>query len=550
MVNGQDRILIVENDPLISDLIGRQTLQAAGYQVFMVNDASTAISRAIQMAPDVIIANINLPGLSGKDLMVALFSQGITTPVIMVAPKGMEADIIQTFRLGAADYLLWPAREPEILSAVERILKQVHEHQERDRLERQLQQTNRELQQRVRELTTIFSMGKAVTSITDQAILFEKLLENVTKATHADLGWFLLRDESSKGFLLVAQQKLPASLPVRLNQPWDDGISSLVAMSGEPLSIHGEPLKRFKIAGLGQSALIMPIKAAKQVIGILVLMRKAATQFTDTELHLVGAIADFASISMVNARLFRALEDRARQQQLVAENALSGEKITNEILERTKKELRMQTEILLGSLNLLTKDPTARWNPNQRQSLTTIQETTETLLRLSESISPVQAAQAKTARPINLNDLLRLSASQFLPIAQQSNLSIITELPNQPIYIQGEEGQLSQAINGLISNAVKFCNAGGHIRIQLEKVKENQAHITIADTGPGIDQKQPEDVFDNTRRSEQSRPRRFGGLGISTSLTKEIISRQGGRIWVESKPAQGTTFHITLAIVR
>jgi len=80
MATVQDRILIVESDPLISDLIGRQTLQAAGYQVFVVGDANAAIAKAVQLVPDVILANLHLSGLTGKDLLVALNSQNIETP--------------------------------------------------------------------------------------------------------------------------------------------------------------------------------------------------------------------------------------------------------------------------------------------------------------------------------------------------------------------------------------------------------------------------------------------------------------------------------------
>ena len=260
MPENQDRILVVENDPIISDLIGRQALQSMGYKVQVVSDASAAIPQALQYAPDLLIVDLKLPGLSGKDFLVALNSQGINTPVIVLVQKGMESDIIQAFRLGASDYLVWPVRDAEIVSVVERCLKQVRERRDREHLAHQLQQTNLELQQRVRELTTIFSIGKAVTSVTDQSNLFDKILEGATKVTQAEIGWFLVRDETQKAFILVAQRNLPNSLVVRLNQPWDDGISSLVAMSGEPLSIYGEPLKRFKIASLGQAALIVPIK--------------------------------------------------------------------------------------------------------------------------------------------------------------------------------------------------------------------------------------------------------------------------------------------------
>ena len=275
MATVRDRILIVENDPMTADIIGRQTLQAIGYQTYVVNDANSAVAKIMQLSPDVVLASLNLPGLSGKDLLVALSSQQISTPVIVMTGKGHENDVIQAFRLGAVDYLIWPAREPEIINAVERVLRQVHERRERSQLAGQLQQANQELQSRVRELTAIFGIGKAVTSVTDQSLLFEKILDGSLKITRADLGWFLLRDDNQKNFTLAAHKGLPASLASHLNQAWDDGISSLVAMSGEALSIHGDPLKRFKIASLGQSALIVPTRVQKQIIGLLVMMRKA-----------------------------------------------------------------------------------------------------------------------------------------------------------------------------------------------------------------------------------------------------------------------------------
>ena len=171
-----ERILIVESDPDVTDLIARQALKPLGYQVATANDGASAIRQAVEFQPNVIIIALNLPGLSGKDLLVALSSQGIITPVIVLAQKGEEPDVIQAFRLGANDYLILPAREAEVVSSVERTLKQVREVRSREKLDRQLKQTNDELQRRVRELTTIFSVGRAVISITDQRVLLEKIV--------------------------------------------------------------------------------------------------------------------------------------------------------------------------------------------------------------------------------------------------------------------------------------------------------------------------------------------------------------------------------------
>ena len=192
----------------------------------------------------------------------------------------MENDVIQAFRLGASDYLTSPIREAEVVSAVERVLKQVRARRERKSLTRQLNKINEELHRRVRELTTIFALGKAVTSITDQRALLNKIVEGALFITEADYGWILFRAERGKAFILRACGNLPKTISDKIDQPWEDGISSLVALSGESLSIYGEPLKRFKIAFLGQSALVIPIKAKKEVIGAVVVVRKMAKPFS------------------------------------------------------------------------------------------------------------------------------------------------------------------------------------------------------------------------------------------------------------------------------
>src|SRR5512146_1642339 len=98
-----ERILIVESDPEVSDLIARQALNPLGYDTSVVKEAGAAIQRAVQTPPDLILVNLNLPGLSGKDLLTALASQGVSAPLVVVAQKGQEASVIQAFRLGAVD---------------------------------------------------------------------------------------------------------------------------------------------------------------------------------------------------------------------------------------------------------------------------------------------------------------------------------------------------------------------------------------------------------------------------------------------------------------
>ena len=307
MASAGDRILLIEDDPEISDLIARQALIPVGYYVDVVADSSAAINQALLTPPDLIIADLNLSGLSAKDLLVAFAAQGIHTPVLVVASKGKEQDIIQAFRLGAADYLLWPARDAEVLAAVERALSHVHEARDRQRLDLRLSEMNQQLQRRDRELAALLDIGKAVVSIADHRVLFQKVIESLIQVVGANVAWLLIRDEEKKQFLLVAQQGLPKVWAKKINMPLDDGISGLVALSGETLSIFGQPLLRFRVANLGRSACVVPIKIQKEVIGMLVVLRQDARPFEKREQTILEAISDYVSISLLNARLFRAL---------------------------------------------------------------------------------------------------------------------------------------------------------------------------------------------------------------------------------------------------
>lgn len=390
MKSSRERILVIENDPEISDLINRQTLQAMGYQVEETRTAGTAIQLAASFNPDAIIVDLALPGLSGKDLLVALASQGLDAPVIIIAEKGMEEDIIQAFRLGAADYLLWPAREAEVVAAVERVLKQVRARREREQLAFQVKQTNEELQRRVRELTTILAIGKAVTSVTDQRKLFEKIVEGAVYITEADSGWLSLRSDEGKTFVLAAQRNLPKSLAGRLNQPWDDGVSSLVALSGEPLSIHGDPLKRFKMAQIGAAALVVPVKIKKQVIGLLTVVRRESRSFSPSNQALLEAVADYASISMVNARLFRALEERAHSLQRAVEHAQTNARNKDQRL----RDLHNRLSVPLGSasktISRLLVGENERLNATQKGVLRGIQDELHQAIKIVENFDELE----------------------------------------------------------------------------------------------------------------------------------------------------------------
>ena len=544
MAEQPERILIVENDPAIGDLIARQALRPQGYQTKIVSQAAEAIQQAATYTPDVVIANLFLPGLSGKDLMVALTSQSIDIPVIMIAPEGKELDVIRAFRLGASDYVTMPMREAEVVSAVERALKQVRARRERQRLSDQLARTNIQLEKRVNELTTIFAVGKAVTSITDQQDLSSKIVEGAVSITGADIGWLLTKDERSDAYLLRAQRGLPPSLAANLNKPWDDGISSLVALSGEALSIHGVALERFKITVLGRAALVTPVKVGKEIVALMVVMRKAEREFTTSDQAMLDAVADYASISMVNARLFRVLDERAASLQSTVDKAQEGERVKDEILMRLGTELNKPLEAARKQLQRFLDGDMGALETDQLEGLSIGAAKLQQIEQIVDSMmSMYENSQPRQTTKVNLNDLANQAVGRFDTVAQQNRVTLIAEIPQEALFSLADRQQINAVFDALLSNAIKFSPHADEVTITVQRSRNGHNQVSVHDNGVGIGKKHQNHIFEPMYQISKGD---VEGLGMGLALVKNIVHAHGGKVWVDSKLEAGSTFHFTL----
>ncbi len=545
----KDRILIVENNPEISDFLANQALVSTDYQVFQVADANSAINKAVQINPDLIISNLNLPGLSGKDLLIALSSHGITPPTIMLAAAGHEEDIIQAFRLGAADYITWPIRDTEVVLVVERLLKQVHDRRDHINLENRLQITNQQLHQRVKELTAIFSIGKAVTSITNHKILFDKILQISAQVSQSDLGWFLMRqEEKGKNFLLVSQHQLPDIFLSKMHKVWDDGISQLVAISGETLSISGEPIKRFKVKVLGESIIIVPIKIQRQVMGLLVLMRKLPNPFSQSEQRLLEAVTDYASISFVNARLFRSYEAREKALSSLVHHSQINEQIANEIFFKTKNNLNDLLSISQESWDQLQRSVETNEQEVSKKNLESFDKYLHEIQNLSSLLHTASySVKANQNQMFDLVSMVNDLCEQFKPIVKSHQLSIRKEIIINSLNISANPNHVYESIKGIMTNAIQFCEKNGEIFIKINQDIGSKAILSISNTGK-ISEQTKKQFLSAQNHYEKQDKNRFGGIGISLNLIQKIISHYSGRIWVEDNPEYGATFHLSLPL--
>jgi transcriptional regulator with GAF, ATPase, and Fis domain len=270
-------------------------------------------------------------------VLAAITAQGVTAPLVVIAEKGEERRAIQAFRLGAADAILWPAKDAEIVRVVERSLQPTLSRRVRRQLYQQLDLAHEELRRSQRQLDAILSLATALGSGGDARRLLQRVPAAAVLLADADIAWLTSRDERTHEFLLQAHANLPSSWSKKLNQPLDDGLSSLVVLSGRPLTMHGKALEKFKVASLGRAVAVLPVKVRNDVLAALVVVRKEDQEIKGDSQRLLQGIADVAGAAVLQSGLINALKATSaaeRQRSRVRTRAPQSVKTALEHLQR------------------------------------------------------------------------------------------------------------------------------------------------------------------------------------------------------------------------
>jgi signal transduction histidine kinase len=168
-----------------------------------------------------------------------------------------------------------------------------------------------------------------------------------------------------------------------------------------------------------------------------------------------------------------------------------------------------------------------------------------TLRNLVEDLRILSLADAGELKldlqPVDLGGLLQINVKRMQRQAAEKGIGVGTELPEDELMVVGDEQRLSQVLMNLLANALQFTQSGGTIRATALQAG-SQARVAIADTGEGISAADLPHVFERLYRSDQARARQNGGSGLGLSIARSLVEAQGGKIWVESSPGQGSTF--------
>jgi two-component system NtrC family sensor kinase len=304
-----ERVLIVDDSDEIVDFVGDYVLRPNEYQVLVARDGEEGLDIALEQRPDLILLDMNLPKLTGIEVLKALTTHNVKIPVIIMTSHGSKTLAVQTFRMGVKDYILKPFQAGELLDSIAGALTEVRLRQERDEFVQRLMTTNQQLEQRVKELNTLFGIGKSVTSLLDQDKLLSRLVEAAIYLTGAEEGALLLIDRQTEELYMVAARGIDERVVRSFRLKVEDSLAGEVINSGQPLILAGNDVTKIKTSYLVRSLMYVPLKFKGLVSGILTVdNRDQEHEFSNHDLRLLSALADYAALLLENARLFNQVE--------------------------------------------------------------------------------------------------------------------------------------------------------------------------------------------------------------------------------------------------
>jgi PAS domain S-box-containing protein len=298
----------------------------------------------------------------------------------------------------------------------------------------------------------------------------------------------------------------------------------------------------------GQSYLIVPLITHGTVSGIIILMDNNERIFLDEEVNLAQGIANVVSNAIENARLYQSLQSRAKALEGAYDDLKRADRAKDHFIQNVSHEIRTPLIHVLGYAELLTDGTFGETTPEQQEALQFISQKGQKIADIVEDMVALQAQETVriNREPVDLRAVVRQALKKYQSIIQEVGLQVVTQIPSDIPPVSADTTLITQAIDKLLENAIKFGAEGKRLEIILRDTDGPMVQLAIRDFGIGIDPAEQTHIFQRFYQVDGGVNRRFGGTGLGLSVAKTIIEAHGGRIGVKSRLNEGSVFFFTL----